>query len=206
MYQTRNDLPSQTRAIMILLLNARLADAVDLRTQAKVAHWNVKGRQFAALHELFDGVAHAVDEYADLIAERAVQLGGLAEGTARQAAAATDLEEYSALGGTEEHVGSLANALAARVGRAEDDRRGVGRRRPGHSGHLHRGVARDRQVALDGRGPSPDRRGACGDGGAGGTSAVNGGDGSGTASRASPMLARRAGPERAGPRTRRGTP
>lgn len=113
MYQTRNDLPSQTRAIMILLLNARLADAVDLRTQAKVAHWNVKGRQFAALHELFDGVAHAVDEYADLIAERAVQLGGLAEGTARQAAAATDLEEYSALGGTEEHVGSLANALAA---------------------------------------------------------------------------------------------
>lgn len=113
MYRTRNDLPAQTRATMIAILNARLADAVDLRTQAKVAHWNVKGRQFAALHELFDGVAHAVDEYADLIAERAVQLGGIARGTARQVAAATDLEEYSAVGGTAEHVAALADALAA---------------------------------------------------------------------------------------------
>jgi starvation-inducible DNA-binding protein len=97
---------------MIALLNARLASAIDLRAQAKVAHWNVKGRQFSALHELFDEVAHDVDGFADLVAERVVQLGGLARGTVQQVSAATDLEEYSAVGGTEAHVTALADALA----------------------------------------------------------------------------------------------
>jgi len=57
------------------LLNARLADAIDLKTQAKQAHWNVKGMQFMFLHELFDSVATHLDDQADMLAERITALG-----------------------------------------------------------------------------------------------------------------------------------
>lgn len=112
MYETRNDLPQETRSQMVTLLNARLADAVDLRTQVKVAHWNVKGPEFIALHKLFDDVAADVDEYVDLIAERAVQLGGTADGTARQVAERSELDEYSGSGSAAQHVPAVADALA----------------------------------------------------------------------------------------------
>src|SRR2546422_5087145 len=75
MYPTKNDLPEATRRQMSDLCNARLADAIDLQTQTKQAHWNVKGPHFIALHELFDKVNADVEDYVDLIAERAVQLG-----------------------------------------------------------------------------------------------------------------------------------
>jgi starvation-inducible DNA-binding protein len=80
-----------------------------------VAHWNVKGPQFIALHELFDEIVEDADEYVDLIAERAVQLGGVADGTVRQVAERTSLDEYAATGGGngEEHVRAVADALAA---------------------------------------------------------------------------------------------
>jgi starvation-inducible DNA-binding protein len=78
LYRTKNDLPAKLREKMIVLLNARLADSIDLQTQCKQAHWNVKGPDFIALHELFDKVNEDVEEYVDLIAERAVQLGGVA--------------------------------------------------------------------------------------------------------------------------------
>jgi starvation-inducible DNA-binding protein len=112
MHETRNDLPERARAKMAELLNARLADAIDLRLQAKVAHWNVKGSDFIALHKLFDEIAADVDGYVDLLAERAVQLGDVAEGTVRQAAERSTLDEYAAEGGAEEHVPALADALA----------------------------------------------------------------------------------------------
>jgi starvation-inducible DNA-binding protein len=111
MFFDRNELPAEV-ATMVAILNARLADAIDLRTHAKVAHWNVKGPQFIALHELFDRLAHELDEQVDLIAERAVQLGGVARGTVRQVAAATELEEYAASGGPDELIGTLGRALA----------------------------------------------------------------------------------------------
>ena len=63
MYQTKNDLPAQTRADVIEILNARLADSVDLMHQAKQAHWNVKGPNFIALHELFDDVVEEIAEH-----------------------------------------------------------------------------------------------------------------------------------------------
>jgi len=78
------------------LLNARLADAIDLQTQTKQAHWNLKGPHFIALHELFDKINEDVEDYVDEIAERAVQLGGVAEGTARVAAKRSSLSEYPA--------------------------------------------------------------------------------------------------------------
>jgi starvation-inducible DNA-binding protein len=114
MFKTKNDLPECIRTKAIALLNAQLADAVDLQTQIKQAHWNVKGPQFIALHELFDNVNEAVEDYVDDIAERAVQLGGVAEGTARMAAQRSSLGEYptSALDG-HAHVEALSSALAA---------------------------------------------------------------------------------------------
>src|SRR5437868_12476214 len=96
MFKTKNDLSETIRVKTIELLNARLADAIDLQTQTKQAHWNVKGPHFIGLHELFDKVNEDVEDYVDLIAERAVQLGGLAEGTARMAAKRSSLVEYPA--------------------------------------------------------------------------------------------------------------
>jgi starvation-inducible DNA-binding protein len=119
MYETLNDLSPSIRERMITLLNARLADAIDLRTQLKVAHWNVKGPEFIALHKLFDEIVEDADEYVDLLAERAVQLGGVADGTARQVAERSSLDEYGATagGGCGEHVFAVSDALAA-FGRA----------------------------------------------------------------------------------------
>jgi starvation-inducible DNA-binding protein len=76
MHDTKNDLPARTRAKVIDSLNARLADAIDLGAQAKHAHWNVKGANFIALHELFDKLAESVEEHIDELAERITALGG----------------------------------------------------------------------------------------------------------------------------------
>src|SRR2546428_11460972 len=113
MYSTRNDLPEATRAKVIDLLDARLADATDLQTQMKQAHWNVKGPTFIALHELFDKINEDVEDYVDLIAERAVQLGGTAEGTARTAAKRSGLAEYPAVVRDRDHAEAVSTALAA---------------------------------------------------------------------------------------------
>jgi starvation-inducible DNA-binding protein len=114
MFKTKNDLPESIRIKAVELLNARLADAIDLQTQTKQAHWNLKGRHFIALHELFDKINEDLEDYVDDIAERAVQLGGVAEGTARVAAKRSSLSEYpgSAVDG-HAHVEALSSALAA---------------------------------------------------------------------------------------------
>ncbi|HYK83261.1 MAG TPA: DNA starvation/stationary phase protection protein Dps [Gemmatimonadales bacterium] len=112
-HPTLNDLPAVVRDQVIDVLNARLADAIDLQLQAKQAHWNVKGPQFIALHKLFDEIAAAVTEYVDLLAERVVQLGGVAEGTGAIVAERTELPPYPINIATgEEHVWALSNALA----------------------------------------------------------------------------------------------
>ena len=114
MFKTKNDLSEATRSKAVDLLNARLADAIDLQTQTKHAHWNVKGPNFIALHELFDKINEDVEDYVDDIAERAVQLGGIAEGTARLAAKRSLLSEYPAntVDGRA-HVEALSSVLAA---------------------------------------------------------------------------------------------
>jgi starvation-inducible DNA-binding protein len=113
MFKTKNDLPEATRVQVVELLNARLADCIDLQTQTKQAHWNVKGPNFIALHELFDKINEEVKDYVDDIAERAVQLGGVAEGTARTAAKRSSLPEYptKAVDGRS-HVEALSSVLA----------------------------------------------------------------------------------------------
>jgi len=113
MFNTKNSLSEEIRAKAIELLNARLADCIDLQTQCKQAHWNVKGPNFIALHELFDKVNEDVEDYVDDIAERAVQLGGVAEGTARMAAKRSSLAEYPAKAADDRsHVEALSSALA----------------------------------------------------------------------------------------------
>jgi starvation-inducible DNA-binding protein len=114
MFKTKNDLPEVARVKLIELLNARLADCKDLQTQTKQAHWNVKGPNFIGLHELFDKINEGVDEYVDEIAERAVQLGGVAEGTARVVAKRSTLPEYPLqIADGHSHVDALSSALAA---------------------------------------------------------------------------------------------
>ena len=114
MHKTRNDLSKSTRQTVIDLLNARLADAIDLYAQVKQAHWNVKGMQFIALHELFDKICEAVEDGVDELAERAVQLGGVAEGTVQAVVKRTTLAPYPLeLKAGRDHVDRLAKALAA---------------------------------------------------------------------------------------------
>lgn len=113
MRSTLNDLPEPTRTSVATLLNARLADAIDLGLQAKQAHWNVRGPNFVGLHELFDRVAEQADEYGDLIAERAVALGGVAQGTLRVVGQRSQLADYPlTLAQWPAHVQAVRGALA----------------------------------------------------------------------------------------------
>ena len=113
MHPTRIDLSAKTRGRVVEVLNARLADAIDLQLQAKQAHWNVKGPNFIALHELFDKIAGDVGGHIDEMAERITALGGTAEGTVQAVAGRSKLEAYP-LGLSEgrAHLEALATALA----------------------------------------------------------------------------------------------
>jgi starvation-inducible DNA-binding protein len=130
LHPTKNDIPETKRAELVALLNQRLADAVDLQSQAKAAHWNVKGPGFIALHKLFDEIHGSVSEYVDLIAERAVQLGGIAEGTVRIAARRSELREYPLdIASDKDHVTAFSSALAAfssRIRQAVDEAQRLG--------------------------------------------------------------------------------
>ena len=111
---TRNSLPEKTRIEIVTVLQERLADSIDLMMQAKQAHWNVKGPNFIALHELFDDIVDHLDEQADDIAERAVQLGGIAPGTIRSAAAASQIAEYPAnIQDGQDHLKALVERVSA---------------------------------------------------------------------------------------------
>jgi starvation-inducible DNA-binding protein len=94
LHSTRIDIPARTRARVVAILNARLADAIDLSMQAKQAHWNVKGPNFIGLHELFDDVAEHAEGHVDKLAERITTLGGTALGTIRAVGRASSLKAY----------------------------------------------------------------------------------------------------------------
>jgi len=96
MYQSPSPIEKNARVRLVEDLNARLADGLDLWSQVKVAHWNVKGPQFASLHPLFETFATSLANFNDAVAERAVTLGGLAYGTVRHVAAHSKLPEYPA--------------------------------------------------------------------------------------------------------------
>jgi starvation-inducible DNA-binding protein len=113
LHSTKIDLDKGKREQVIGILNSRLADAVDLQSQAKQAHWNVKGMHFIALHELFDQVSTEILTHIDDIAERVTTLGGTAMGTVRVAAQNSSLSQYPLeITDGEAHVEALSSALA----------------------------------------------------------------------------------------------
>ena len=114
LHPSKIDLPEVTRREMANLLNARLADAIDLSTQMKQAHWNVKGQSFIALHELFDTIHGEVLTYVDNLAERIVTMGGMASGTAEVVAHQSTLPRYPLdIVSGNDHVEAVSVALAA---------------------------------------------------------------------------------------------
>lgn len=123
MYKSPSHLPEKSRVAVIDTLNARLADGLDLHSQIKVAHWNVKGPQFAALHPLFETFAVGLALHNDLIAERAVTLGGRAYGTARRVARTSKIPEYAEETSRDlDHVRLLADRIEAYLGGARESR------------------------------------------------------------------------------------
>lgn len=113
MYTSRIDLKADQRTQVTQLLNARLADALDLESATKQAHWNVKGPHFIALHELFDQVHGNVEEHVDAIAERITALGGVAHGTVQSAARASSLKPYPEdIADGVQHLEALSERLA----------------------------------------------------------------------------------------------
>ena len=123
LHNTLNDLKSNTKTTVAALLNARLADAIDLALMTKQAHWNLRGRHFIAVHEMLNGFRIEIDGHADTLAERIVQLGGVAFGTTQTVARDSKLKAYPTdLVSVEDHVatlgeryGDLANATRAAV-------------------------------------------------------------------------------------------
>lgn len=113
LYPTRIDIPAEARKQIVGILNQTLAATSDLKSQAKQAHWNVKGTDFYQLHEMFDEIAGELEEYIDMFAERITALGGYACGTVRMAAANSFVPEYPTdiLMGME-HVTALAERFA----------------------------------------------------------------------------------------------
>lgn len=94
MYKSPNPLSPEARSQLSETLNGRLTDGLDLHSQIKVAHWNIKGPHFAALHPLFETFAISLANHNDALAERAVTLGGRAFGTVRHVAKTSKLPEY----------------------------------------------------------------------------------------------------------------
>jgi starvation-inducible DNA-binding protein len=117
LFSTRNNLDVESREKIVSLLNQHLADTFDLYSQTKQGHWNVKGPHFIALHELFDKLAAQLADDVDTIAEQATALGGTAQGTSRQSAAALRLPEHPPDVRTGTHqVEALAARYAALAG------------------------------------------------------------------------------------------
>lgn len=114
LFPSHSSVDQKDRAPIVESLNKALASSIDLSLQVKQAHWNIKGPQFFARHELFDKLADTLRDQTDVIAERAATLGGYAAGTARLAAANSALPEYDlkAVSGNE-HVRALVERYAA---------------------------------------------------------------------------------------------
>ena len=114
MHATKIDLPAAKRDALVKSLNQELATLIDLQTQAKQAHWNVRGPHFISLHELFDKVAEEVEDFIDTTAERVGALGGAAEGTLAHALKHTKLNAYPEdIVDGNAHVAALSTAVAA---------------------------------------------------------------------------------------------
>ncbi len=127
-HPTHNDLKSNAKKVSTEILNARLADAIDLALITKQAHWNIKGPQFIAIHEMLDMFRTDIDVHVDTIAERVVQIGGTALGTSQTVVKASPLKPYPTdiyavhdhLVALIERYGDVANLLRKSIKDADD--------------------------------------------------------------------------------------
>jgi starvation-inducible DNA-binding protein len=128
LHKTQNNLKSNTKTTAINLLNARVADTIDLALLTKQAHWNIKGPQFIAIHEMLDGFRDQLDDHVDTMAERVVQLGGTALGTTQVVNKETALAPYPTdiysikdhLAALIERYGKVANVIRANIDEADE--------------------------------------------------------------------------------------
>lgn len=113
MQKTHNTLTENIRGQSIELMNKHLAAAIDLHMQLKLAHWNVRGPAFIAIHELFDKVSAEVEEFSDMLAERTGALGGVAKGGLKNVSEKTFLKPYPVeIADEKQHVEWVSEALA----------------------------------------------------------------------------------------------
>ncbi len=153
-HKTKNDLPSNAKSTVMGILNGSLASVIDLALVTKQAHWNLKGPQFIAVHELLDTFRAQLDNHGDTIAERVVQLGGTALGSLQSVSSTTKLKAYPTdIYKIHDHLdeliaryGDVANMIRKAIDDSDEDRR------PDDSGYLHRRLARSRQGAVVPRG------------------------------------------------------
>lgn len=116
------DIKANAKSAVIEVLNARLADAIDLALITKQAHWNLKGPNFIAVHEMLDPMRAAIDNHVDVIAERIAQLDGIALGTSQVVAKATKLAAYPTdIRKSTEHLAALAERYAALANQVRED-------------------------------------------------------------------------------------
>ena len=126
--KTSNALASNIRNSSVGLLNARVADTIDLALATKQAHWNLRGPQFIAVHLMLDTLRSDLDGYVDTMAERATALGGVALGTVQTTAKASTLTAYPTnihaipdhLKALAERVGAVGNAVRKNIDEADE--------------------------------------------------------------------------------------
>jgi starvation-inducible DNA-binding protein len=117
-HHTHNGTDSNAKKVSTELLNARVADGIDLALITKQAHWNIRGRNFIGIHEMLDKLRDDMDEYNDTMAERVVQLGGIALGRSQDLAKKSTIKPYpSEISAIPDHL----HALIERYGQFAND-------------------------------------------------------------------------------------
>ena len=156
-FTTHIDIPAEKRAALIETLNQQLANTLDLYTQVKQAHWNVKGKDFYQLHLLFDEIAEELEPFIDSLAERVTLLGGYANGTARMAAEHSVLPEFPTnITEGREYIEALVERFGLYVGPTREGSKDADEIGDPATADLYNDISRvGRQAALVPRSPPP---------------------------------------------------